>query len=162
MPKSIPDGNQPENENTSDRLARDLSDLQKEIRQDFDQRIIDLSSLMGKFRALLINDSRARHSANDAENSSEKADSQVPILTNKVEPTVEQPAIRRALPEGYQRARFETGLYHLNSQLQRFRLELDQELEFRQQPLHVHFRHQSDLAKILQQIALNMQQQCKR
>lgn len=56
-------------------------------------------------------------------------------------------------------ARFETGLYHLNSQLYRFKLELDQELEFREEPLHVHFRHQSELAQVLRQITEKMQQE---
>lgn len=56
-------------------------------------------------------------------------------------------------------ARFETGLYLLNSQLYRFKLELDQELEFREEPLHIHFQHQSELAKVLQQITEKMQQE---
>jgi len=56
-------------------------------------------------------------------------------------------------------ARFESGLYQLNSQLYRFKLELDQELEFREEPLHIHFQHQSELAKVLQQITEKMQQE---
>ena len=56
-------------------------------------------------------------------------------------------------PKSYaETARFEHGLYKLNSQLYRFRLELDQEMEFREEPLHLHFRQQSELAIILQQL----------
>ncbi len=50
-------------------------------------------------------------------------------------------------------ARFETGLYKLNCQLYRFKLELDQEMEFREEPLHLHFRQQSDLSQVLQKIS---------
>ena len=79
------------------------------------------------------------------------------------EPSAAAGAASTGRPESFarRRARFETGLYQLNSQLMRFKLELDQEMEFRQQPLHVHFRSQSELAKVLQRIALNMQEQSK-
>ena len=50
-------------------------------------------------------------------------------------------------------ARFENGLYKLNCQLYRFRLELDQEMEFREEPLHVHFRQPSDLSAVLQKLS---------
>ena len=50
-------------------------------------------------------------------------------------------------------ARFETGLYKLNCQLYRFRLELDQELEFREEPLHIHFQQESDLSKLFQKLS---------
>lgn len=50
-------------------------------------------------------------------------------------------------------ARFESGLYKLNCQLYRFRLELDQEMEFREEPLHIHFHQESELSKILQKIS---------
>lgn len=50
-------------------------------------------------------------------------------------------------------ARFENGLYKLNCQLYRFRLELDQEMEFREEPLHLHFSRESDLSKVFQQLS---------
>ncbi len=50
-------------------------------------------------------------------------------------------------------ARFETGLYKLNSQLYRFRLELDQEMEFREEPLHLHFRQESELSIVFQKLS---------
>jgi len=56
-------------------------------------------------------------------------------------------------------ARFESGLYQLNCQLYRFKLELDQELEFREEPLHIHFQNHSELARVLQQISEKMQQE---
>ena len=49
-------------------------------------------------------------------------------------------------------ARFETALYKLNCQLYRFRLELDQEMEFREEPLHEHFRQESELSVVLQKL----------
>ncbi len=56
-------------------------------------------------------------------------------------------------------ARFEAGLYQLNCQLYRFRLELDQELEYRDEPLHVHFSDPSELASVLQQITQKKHQE---
>lgn len=56
-------------------------------------------------------------------------------------------------------ARFEAGLYQLNCQLYRFRLELDQELEYRDEPLHVHFNDPSELASVLQQITQKQHQE---
>lgn len=50
-------------------------------------------------------------------------------------------------------ARFENGLYKLNSQLYRFRLELDQEMEFREEPLHIHFHQKSELSLTLKMIS---------
>lgn len=169
MPNPSPDENQPEQDSKSTRLAQDITDLQKEIRQDFDQRIFDLTTIMARFKSLMINDVRSQSQQSTAPNmqapANRQADSQqprsqqprqIPILTRKVQLRAGEPAAPKPLVRPvHQRARFETGLYRLNSQLQRFRLELDQELEFRQQPLHVHFRQPSELAKTLQQLSLN-------
>ena len=79
----------------------------------------------------------------------------------KIEPTTENSnkPVKPVSRFSTEPARFETGLYQLNSQLYRFKLELDQELEFREEPLHIHFQHQSELAKVLQQITEKMQQE---
>ncbi len=176
MPKPSFDGSQPDcNASTgnekSRRLKRDLNHLQQEIRGDFDQKVSDLTSLMRKFKALMVTDVRLLRAANDAASLDA-----VPILTRKVEDsddqdtapdidstlktTTSKEAAKPAPPSLLQEtARFEIGLYHLNSQLYRFRLELDQELEYREEALHTHFRHQSDLAKVLQQITQKMQQE---
>ncbi len=168
MPNPSPDENQPEQDSKSTRLAQDITDLQKEIRQDFDQRIFDLTNIMARFKSLMINDVRSQSQQSSstsmlpasAQPRSPQTDApdqrQIPILTRRVPlPQAEPAAQKKPMRPLQQRARFETGLYRLNSQLQRFRLELDQELEFRQQPLHVHFRQPSDLAKTLQQLSLN-------
>jgi hypothetical protein len=169
MPNPSPDENQPEHDSKATRLAQDITDLQKEIRQDFDQRIFDLTNIMARFKSLMINDVRSQTQQSSASNALPPAqpldniqaqpgeNRQIPILTRKVsvQPKAEAPEQSKLARPIHHRARFETGLYRLNSQLQRFRLELDQELEFRQQPLHVHFRQPSELAKTLQQLSLN-------
>ncbi|OED39140.1 hypothetical protein AB833_16505 [Chromatiales bacterium (ex Bugula neritina AB1)] len=178
MPKPSFDGTQSDHtsepgKEKSQILSRDLNNLQRDIRSDLDQKITDLTSLMRKFKALMVTDVRLLRAANEATS----LDS-VPILTKKVEDSNDQSEATSTnrnnsadaevpLPNAknttlsllQETARFETGLYHLNSQLYRFRLELDQELEYREEALHTHFRHQSDLAKVLQQITQKMQQE---
>lgn len=185
MSKPSYDGTQPDFRNTtgnekSRRLTRDLSNLQQEIRIDFDQRISDLTSLMSKFRALMVSDIRSLHAANDAAVKADPVSTDIPILTKKIDdaalaesriitkdspgnvnneqlaakkPTAGQLAVMR------ETARFEAGLYQLNCQLYRFRLELDQELEYRQEPLHIHFSKQSDLSNVLEQITQSKKQE---
>jgi len=180
MPQRSPQPEGPDNESKSSRLAQDIDGLHKEIRQDFDQRIHDLSTLMGRFKALMSSDSRAQQRDGSAKQQNQAADSskrpagktiqrRIPIpppanaskggsSTSNKDNSGQAGASSPSAGTGYQPARFETGLYQLASQLQRFRLELDQELEFRQQPLHVHFRQQSELARSLQQISLDKQE----
>ena len=171
MSKPSIDGSQPDYRNNdgqekSRRLTRELSTLQHEIRVDFDQRINDLSTLMGKFKALMATDIRSLNAISGQKNHN---DDNIPTLTDKIDdaalaesniispdsaagkpaaakPTPAQMAVMR------ETARFEAGLYQLNCQLYRFRLELDQEMEYRQEPLHVHFSQQSELSNVLQEI----------
>jgi len=94
----------------------------------------------------------------DDDTDSEKVD--VPQITQTVvnkdsaDPKSVKPAsvdsVNQFAPEP---ARFESGLYKLNSQLYRFRLELDQEMEFREEPLHTHFHQKSELSVMLQRIS---------
>lgn len=198
----------------SRRISREIAILQQEIRDDFDQKLKELSGLMQRFKLLLGNDAQldlnnGQHTAaNDAvENATSKgtvtpllpdqplpneALKDIPVLTDRVDDDIEltntvtdpkrfdtpgkTPIDSSQAPDtdaandpaptpapisrfATEPARFETGLYHLNSQLYRFKLELDQELEFREEPLHVHFRHQSELAQVLQQITEKMQRE---
>lgn len=171
MSKPSIDGSQPDFRNNdgqekSRRLTRELSTLQHEIRVDFDQRISDLSTLMGKFKALMATDIR---SLNAISSQKHHSDDGIPTLTDKIDdaalaasnvisadtaagkpvaakPSAAQMAVMR------ETARFEAGLYQLNCQLYRFRLELDQEMEYRQEPLHIHFSQQSELSNVLQEI----------
>ncbi len=173
MSKPSIDGSQPDfrkndGQEKSRRLTRELSTLQHEIRVDFDQRISDLTSLMGKFRALMASDIRSLNALN---NQKKNNDVDIPTLTDKVDdaalaknnvintdanankkqtPTAKPSAAQMAVMR--ETARFEAGLYQLNCQLYRFRLELDQEMEYRQEPLHVHFSQQSELSTVLQEI----------
>lgn len=78
---------------------------------------------------------------NDSNNTNELADS-APIAATTTQ--------SRYAPEP---ARFEIGLYKLNSQLYRFRLELDQEMEFREEPLHLHFNQESELSMMFQKLS---------
>lgn len=176
MPKPSFGGAQPktnheeqgdEHQQNSRRIARDLSSLQREIRDDFDQRISDLSNILQKFKTLMVTDLRALNSqaANDDD------DHDFPLLTNKIDDatladinlldTTDEADEQTQSPDkagtdplaAYREtARFEAGLYQLNCQLYRFRLELDQELEYREEPLHVHFSDDSDLAAALKRI----------
>lgn len=174
MSKPSIDGSQPEFRNNdgqekSRRLTRELSTLQHEIKIDFDQRISDLTSLMGKFKALMASDIRSLNAAISSQKKANEID--IPTLTNKIddaaladnnvisnEPAAGKPQAPAAKPTAAQMAvmretaRFEAGLYQLNCQLYRFRLELDQEMEYRQEPLHIHFSQQSDLSNVLQEI----------
>ena len=173
MPKPSIGGAQPEfsrneHQEKSRRITRELTYLQREIRVDFDQRISDLSNILHKFKALMVTDIRALHSANDEP----KADV-IPLLTKKVDDstittsdllesvtTPEKTPVKTDPMAAYREtARFEAGLYQLNCQLYRFRLELDQELEFRVEPLHLHFRNDSELASVLKQITDKTQQE---
>jgi hypothetical protein len=198
--------------NGSRRISREIAILQQEIRDDFDQKLKELSGLMQRFKLLLGNDAqldlgeRQHTAANDAvKDVTSKASvtpllpdqplpnealKNIPVLTDRVHDDIESsdsvanpkrvnppgkapadgsqtpeaandpaPTPKPVSPFATEPARFETGLYHLNSQLYRFKLELDQELEFREEPLHVHFRHQSELAQVLQQITEKMQRE---
>lgn len=172
MPKPSYDGTKPDyNKNTgtekSRRLTRDLNGLQHDIREDFGQRISDLSTLMHKFKTLMASDIKLLRK------SDHQSVQNIPVLTKIIrsedkpedpqnENAADTPPIAAEKVEFsllQETARFETGLYHLNSQLYRFRLELDQELEFREEALHTHFRHQSDLAKVLHQLTRKMQEE---
>ena len=163
MPKPSFGGAQPEfsrneHEEKSRRITRDLTFLQREIRGDFDQRINNLASILQKFKTLMVTDIRALSSANDEDD--------IPLLTKKVDDSTlaaanllentnltETPAVKTDPMAAYREtARFEAGLYQLNCQLYRFRLELDQELEFREEPLHLHFSKESELADVLKRI----------
>ena len=162
---------------------------------DFDQRISDLTTLMSKFKTLMVSDIRLLNAANDSK--AKAAGDNIPLLTNKIddstlakskvincserfttkdkasttrqsqskpaESPTEQAAVSAAQKENpyavRETARFEAGLYQLNCQLYRFRLELDQELEYRDEPLHVHFSDPSDLASVLQQITQQKHQE---
>ena len=199
MPLPSSDDSRPDtvnNSNGSRRLSQEITNLQREIRVDFDQKLKELSGLMHKFKSLLANDRQLSgnlsHAANDA-NLDEEKDSNVvdlfsdkdndaasiPILTDRVTDTACEP---NTVPEANENlvdincgneqdkdtdtqpqeipvsrfatepARFESGLYQLNCQLYRFKLELDQEMEFREEPLHIHFQNQSELSGVLRQI----------
>lgn len=178
MSKPSLDGTQPDFRNNtgnekSRSLTRDLSNLQQEIRIDFDQRISDLTSLMNKFKALMVSDIRSLNAANDASKQLADGNQEIPVLTNKIDDAtlvdsqIITPELTDASDQDTQKtvkptaghlavmretARFEAGLYQLNCQLYRFRLELDQELEYREEPLHIHFSQQSDLSHVLEQI----------
>lgn len=162
MPKpsfgAQPEFSRNEHDEKSRRITRDLTSLQREIRVDFDQRINDLANILQRFKALMVTDIKHLHSANDSD--------QVPTLTQKIDdssiagedlstaqPSSTATPVKTDPLAGYREtARFEAGLYQLNCQLYRFRLELDQELEFREEPLHQYFRGESELADVLKRI----------
>ncbi len=73
--------------------------------------------------------------------------------STKIEPAKETAQIKPVGAYAPEPARFESGLYKLNCQLYRFRLELDQEMEFREEPLHVHFHQESELSRTLLKIS---------
>lgn len=171
-------------------LARDIEDLNKGMRIDFDQKLSELADLLSRFKALVAPSQVVApfdNAANDDATSKDYsktdqhvADNAIPAITpgknaldedaakvsnvaplfNKMSTTSAEESSQQAEPStpsapspyAPEPARFETGLYKLNSQLYRFRLELDQELEFREEPLHVHFRQESELSRILQKI----------
>jgi hypothetical protein len=237
MPIPSSDDSRPDtfnNRQSNRRISQEIANLQQDIRDDFDQKLRELSGLMHKFKSLLghdaqpgsvlplaanqptledettsrttigtevlpdplidqqieknISDALAHipvltdrvtdeisESATSAEQSQPNNESAIVVDINKnakdreqKEPpvseasaadTVERPEQKRVSGFSTEPARFETGLYQLNSQLYRFKLELDQELEYREEPLHIHFRHQSELAKVLKQITEKMQQE---
>ena len=223
MPIPSSDDSRPESDNHgSRRISREIAILQQDIRDDFDQKLRELSGLMVKFRSLLANErhpgSELPTAANDATNETNELSehrtnqaidktisdvpADIPVLTDRIsnesqtksetsggaektnrlflvkndpqdQPNTDSPAQQKIEPTTEnsnkpvkpvsrfttEPARFESGLYQLNSQLYRFKLELDQELEFREEPLHIHFQHQSELAKVLQQITEKMQQE---
>lgn len=156
MPKPLsgaqPEFNPKEHNEKSRRIARDLTSLQREIRDDFDQRISNLANILQKFKTLMVTDIRSLSSAND--------EGQLPTLTQRVSDIPSGPQDSPDLLAGYsETARFEAGLYQLNCQLYRFRLELDQELEYREEPLHEHFRDESELADVLKRLTEKNQQE---
>ena len=146
----------------SQSLSNDIDSLQNGIRVDFDQKLSELAVLLARFKALVIspaeltnkgaaNDDAAEITVPDETQTDNVDVSEIPVETNEELTDVEAFTASKSVDYA-ETARFETGLYRLNSQLYRFRLELDQEMEFREEPLHVHFRQQSELAIILQQI----------
>lgn len=163
----------PYNRQKSLALSRDIDNLNTGLRVDFDQKLSELGILLARFKALVMAPSKDATNANDDPNTpvslepSSKVDDkhtakseQTDTTTTKVEPTITNDAPATAsitaasapARKAYEPARFETGLHKLNSQLYRFRLELDQELEFREEPLHVHFNKESELSQVLQQL----------
>ena len=163
-------------------LSRDIENVQASLRIDFDQKLGELANLLARFKALVsapegkpANDDNAQPDevittaaitpvvpqlAEDqpsAENVS-TTDLKITSVSSDTssandEPAAETPQIKPASLFSPEPARFETGLYKLNCQLYRFRLELDQEMEFREEPLHIHFHQESELSKILQKIS---------
>jgi len=140
-------------------LSKDIDDLQSGLRTDFDQKLNELSNLLIRFRALIVSPPKGAKVANDEEVldptdesplSHSMSDTTADLVTDVEFDKEKHESIINT--EQIESARFEFGLYKLNSQLYRFRLELDQELEYREEPLHVHFRAESELSKILQQI----------
>ena len=162
-------------------LCKDISSLQSGLRTDFDQKISDLTDLLARFKALVgagkdtaANDSsiadptpinstteKPGHTGDSSDQQSitigtlesgisSTPEDSVPLLTKVVK---DEPAHDTSGSFG-ETARFENGLYKLNCQLYRFRLELDQEMEFREEPLHLHFRQQSELSMMLQKISI--------
>ena len=150
-------------------LSRDIEDLNTGLRVDFDQKLAELAVLLARFKALVAAPSKDTANDHDGLNSpvsfvqSSKAVEQHSNTSEQPETTGTEagsndtddlPATTPVAPvlKAYEPARFETDLHKLNSQLYRFRLELDQELEFREEPLHVHFNKESDLSQVLQQL----------
>jgi len=127
-------------------LSQDIDQLQTGLKIDFDQKLGELTNLLAKFKSLVT-----------------ASNSPVPTQIAANEPAVEDSVdVETSVPltceladDAATGARFEHGLYQLNSQLYRFRLELDQEMEFREEPLHVHFREPSELSDVLQQLSDN-------
>jgi len=206
MPIPSSDDSRPDTVNDnygSRRISREIASLQQEIRDDFDQKLRELSGLMLKFKSLLANDgqlgpdqqtaaneatlddgsinvSTFNEGSNEGHQSIDKAisdvEADIPMLTDRITDDttseIDKPVsaqdeksessgsnVTPITRYSTEPARFESGLYQLNSQLYRFKLELDQELEYREEPLHIHFQHQSELAKVLQQITEKMQQE---
>lgn len=141
----------------SQSLSRDIDSLQSGIRVDFDQKLSELAVLLARFKALVVSPNAAAN--DDTVNTAQDTEcgiSDEPC--GEQEMTQEQIAdIEEFTPSEIslhaEAARFENGLYKLNSQLYRFRLELDQEMEFREEPLHLYFRSQSELSIVLRKIS---------
>ena len=146
----------------SQSLSNDIDSLQSGIRIDFDQKLGELAVLLARFKALVVStdDVHNKSAANDdtaeakeSEEATHATTETTETLSDNTEELTDVADFTPSSPISYaETARFEHGLYKLNSQLYRFRLELDQEMEFREEPLHVHFRQQSELAIILQQL----------
>ena len=157
-------------------LSRDLESLQAGIRTDFDQKLGELANLLARFKAMVV--APGGNAANDdakPENIVAPAafkpeiphlaedDTSATVLkiasvnadagSANDEADQEQARINPASLRAPESARFESGLYKLNCQLYRFRLELDQEMEFREELLHIHFHQESELSKTLQKIS---------
>lgn len=165
-----PDFNQEPDSNhqqKSNALSREIDNLQTGIRIDFDQKLAELTDLLQRFKAMVVSPNRsAANGPSDAplaqvipfvkslptaESTPSESEIKpvVPIPANSTSTDTLAPTTSAYSAET---ARFENGLYRLNSQLYRFRLELDQEMEFREEPLHIHFSQESELSILLQQI----------
>ncbi len=165
----------------SNSLSHEIEELQNGIKVDFDQKLSELSDLLQRFKALVLstdkkaspeaaNEPNAYSSNPDcaptpqtvfqtqvqhAEGAKKNSNVEIPFeKTPGAEDKEDTLEACKPVPTLYtaETARFENGLYKLNSQLYRFRLELDQEMEFREEPLHAHFSQQSELSQILQQM----------
>jgi len=168
------------NRRKSQLLSRDIESLQAGMRVDFDQKLGELSNLLARFKAMVA--APDGNAANDDAKPDEiitsvAANTEVPDLVNERIEEDSSPNVLKSATESSEAsaandahvqqptstkpfslytaepARFESGLYKLNCQLYRFRLELDQEMEFREEPLHIHFHQESELSKILQKIS---------
>jgi len=147
----------------SSSLSKDIDSLQSGIRIDFDQKLGELADLLARFKALIVSPNLINKAAANDDSSEEQLqsgttklvsvdDTETPSVSS--EDITDVAGFTPRTPASFaETARFENGLYKLNSQLYRFRLELDQEMEFREEPLHTHFRRESDLSIILQQIS---------
>ncbi len=169
-----PDSNHQQKTNS---LSREIDNLQTGIRVDFDQKLSELTDLLQRFKAMVVSSNRNAANGPSSEppraqvipfaRSLPTAGSTLPQSEDPIKPvgahldsadTVdnkETAPAKTPAPSLYsaETARFENGLYKLNSQLYRFRLELDQEMEFREEPLHIHFRQESELSILLQKIS---------
>jgi len=152
----------------SSSLSNDIDSLQSGIRIDFDQKLGELADLLARFKALVVSPNAINKAAANDDSSEEQLQSgttqvlsvddtealDTETLSVSSEDITDVAGFTPRTPASFaETARFENGLYKLNSQLYRFRLELDQEMEFREEPLHTHFRRESDLSIILQQIS---------
>ena len=165
-----PDFNQEPDDDAkkSSSISNDIDSLQSGIKIDFDQKLGELAGLLARFKALVVSPNGATNNKAANDDSSEVApqkststyegtDNTETVTGAKTitsEDITDVAAFKPAAPTYFaETARFENGLYKLNSQLYRFRLELDQEMEFREEPLHTHFSQESELSAILQEIS---------
>jgi len=130
-----------------------LANAANDDAENSDSNSLDVSSVEASLVKDTTQTSAIRNGSTRDDTDSEKVD--VPQVNSTItNPASDYPApvssVNRFAPEP---ARFESGLYKLNSQLYRFRLELDQELEFREEQLHTHFHQESELSMVLQKIS---------